>query len=322
MDVFADLLGQDPSFSWSYLEFSNPIQKLKEVKDQIPNAEDIPNMFHSAEEGEYPNVAPYATNSNDERQPLLSKQRATQVTSTLGSKLKTVWDKVSDYLNPPMMGGGIAVILGLIPFMRHALFDNAGYLSPIAESIKNLGKLYTVLQMFVLGAHLYSKQGGKPAFWPMLYLFAIRFVAMTALGCGAVYGMRQWLGSAVREDPVLVSLFPLSCLPGLHVPLGLHLDPHSRWTPGAHPSGRESNSLIHFSRFTFVIADRRDVGCGRGNPISSRQNHPHLLHHHPTYLSIRFSGFDHRQASLLDVVHQARTCLAIDAKNRYSVKVI
>jgi predicted permease len=202
--LLPDLLGQDTSFSWSYLELGNPIQKLKEVKNQIPNAEDIPNIFHSAEEGEYPNIAPYPSNSDSERQPLLSKQRAAQVSNTLGSKFKAVWDKVSDYLNPPMIGGGIAVILGLIPFMRHALFDNAGYLSPIAESIKNLGKLYTVLQMFVLGAHLYSKKGGKPAFWPMLYLFAIRFAAMTALGCGAVYGMRQWLGSAVKEDPVLV----------------------------------------------------------------------------------------------------------------------
>ena len=245
MNFFADLLGQDPSFSWSYLEFSNPIQKLKEVNDQIPNAEDIPNIFHSAEEGEYPNVAPYASNSNDERQPLLSKQRATQVTSTLGSKLKAVWNMVSDYLNPPMIGGGIAVILGLIPFMRHALFDNAGYLSPIAESIKNLGKLYTVLQMFVLGAHLYSKQGGKPAFWPMLYLFAIRFVAMTALGCGAVYGMRQWLGSAVKEDPVLVCHFPLRCLLGSYLPSGLYLDPYSSWTPGAHPCGSKCELITH-----------------------------------------------------------------------------
>jgi predicted permease len=205
-----DLLQQDSSVNWSFLEFSDPIQKLKDVKDQLPNVEDLPNMFHSAEEGEYPNIAPYPSSSNGERQPLLTKKKAAQVSNRLGSKLKTVWDTVSDYLNPPMIGGGIAVILGLIPFMRHALFDNAGYLSPISESIKNLGKLYTVLQMFVLGAHLYSKQGGKPAFWPMLYLFAIRFVAMTALGCGAVYGMRQWLGSMVKEDPVLVSYCHIS----------------------------------------------------------------------------------------------------------------
>jgi hypothetical protein len=41
----------------------------------------------------------------------------------------------------------------------------------------------------------------------MLYLFVIRFAVMTALGCGAVYGIRHWIGDAVREDPVLVSSY-------------------------------------------------------------------------------------------------------------------
>jgi predicted permease len=195
----------DSNMSWSFLEFSNPAQKLKEIKDQLPSPEDL-NPFSSVEEGEYPNVTPYpTTSSNNETQPLLTKQRAKRVSNNIGGKLKSLWESISEYLNPPMMGGGVAVILGLIPFMRHALFDNTGFLSPIAESIKNLGKLYTVLQMFVLGAHLYSKQGGRPAVLPMIYLLVVRFAVMTALGCGAVYGMRQWLGSAVKEDPVLVS---------------------------------------------------------------------------------------------------------------------
>jgi predicted permease len=96
------------------------------------------------------------------------------------------------------------MILGMIPFMRHALFDNTGLLSPVADSIKNLGKLYTVLQTWVLGARLYSKQGGRPAFWPMFYLFMIRFVVMTVLSCAAVYGIRRLLGDVVKEDPMLV----------------------------------------------------------------------------------------------------------------------
>lgn len=216
------------------MEFSNPAQKLKELKDQLPSPEDL-NPFNTAEEGDYPNVAPYSSSSdNNETQPLLTKQRAKRVSNNIGSKLKAAWETVSEYLNPPMMGGGVAVILGLIPFMRHALFDNTGFLSPIAESVKNLGKLYTVLQMFVLGAHLYSKQGGRPAVLPMIYLLVVRFVVMTALGCGAVYGMRQWLGSAVKEDPVLVSLNGeivwrerrLTYSAGLYS----HLDP--RWSAG------------------------------------------------------------------------------------------
>lgn len=160
-------------------------------------------MLRSTEEGEYPNVAPYPS-ASDETQPLLSQQRATRVSKNIGQKLKATCAKIGEYVNPPMLGGGVAIILGMIPFMRHALFEDTGYLSPLADSIKNLGKLYTVLQMFVLGAHLYSKQGGRPAFWPMFYLFMIRFVVMTVLGCSAVYGIRHLLGDVVKEDPMLV----------------------------------------------------------------------------------------------------------------------
>jgi predicted permease len=160
-------------------------------------------MLRSTEEGEYPNITPYPATS-DETQPLLSQQRATRVSNDISHKLKAVCAKIGEYVNPPMLGGGLAMILGMIPFMRHALFDNTGLLSPVADSIKNLGKLYTVLQTWVLGARLYSKQGGRPAFWPMFYLFMIRFVVMTVLSCAAVYGIRRLLGDVVKEDPMLV----------------------------------------------------------------------------------------------------------------------
>ncbi|KAJ9111675.1 hypothetical protein QFC19_001034 [Naganishia cerealis] len=194
---------QDTTLKFSYSEFSTPIRKLKEVTDQLRSIDELPNMLRNSDEGEYPNVAPYPSTS-DETQPLLTRQRAKRVSSNIAQKLKVAYDKISEYVNPPMLGGGSAIILGLIPFMRHPLFDEKT--SPLAESIKSLGALFATLQSFVLGAHLYSKQGGRPAFWPLLYLFVIRFVIMTALACGAVYGIRHWLGSAVKEDPVLVSL--------------------------------------------------------------------------------------------------------------------
>ncbi|KAJ9099766.1 hypothetical protein QFC21_003764 [Naganishia friedmannii] len=196
------LLQQDTTLKLTYSEFSYPIRRLKEVKDQLPSIDEIPNMLRSTEEGEYPNVAPYPSTS-DETQPLLSRQRATRVSKNIGQKLKATCLKIGEYTNPPMLGGGVAIILGMIPFMRHALFDDTGVLSGVADSIKNLGKLYTILTMFVLGAHLYSKQGGRPPFWPMFYLFIIRFVVMTVLSCSAVYGIRRVLGSVVKEDPML-----------------------------------------------------------------------------------------------------------------------
>ncbi|KAJ9118171.1 hypothetical protein QFC22_004075 [Naganishia vaughanmartiniae] len=196
------LLQQDTTLKLTYSEFSYPIRRLKEVKDQLPSLSDVPNMLSSTEQGEYPDITPYPSTSG-ETQPLLSQQQVTRVSRTVGHRLKAGCVKIGEYVNPPMLGGGLAIILGLIPFMRHALFDNTGLLSPLADSVDRLGSLYTVLQMFVLGAHLYSKQGGRPAFWPMFYLFMIRFVVMTVLGCSAVYGIRHVLGSVVKEDPML-----------------------------------------------------------------------------------------------------------------------
>lgn len=58
-----------------------------------------------------------------------------------------------------MYGGILAILAGLVPFLRDAFFGDDGWLSPFSTSIENLGSLYTCLQLFVLGAHLYSKKG-------------------------------------------------------------------------------------------------------------------------------------------------------------------
>lgn len=72
----------------------------------------------------------------------------------------------------------------------------------------NLGSLYTVLQMFVLGAHLYSKKTShRPPFGALAYLFLYRFFLMPVISVGTIYLMRKHLGEWVKADPVLVSAF-------------------------------------------------------------------------------------------------------------------
>lgn len=93
----------------------------------------------------------------------------------------------------------------MIPFLRTALFHDKGLLSPFEQSVENLGDLYTALQTLILGAQLYSKAGKRPAVGPILYLFLYRFVLVTGIACGLVFGSRKLLGSAMHQDPVLVS---------------------------------------------------------------------------------------------------------------------
>ncbi|KAK8869782.1 hypothetical protein IAR55_000350 [Kwoniella newhampshirensis] len=145
----------------------------------------------------YPEIDPYP----QESAPLLGQVKEG---GRRGWKVLTVIRKhLAAFMNPPMYGGLAAVVAGLIPFLRGWLFDKKGFLSPFAESMSNLGSLYTVLQMFVLGAHLRSKKGSRPPTFPLLFLFIFRFLVMAVISISVVYGVRKAAGSRILDDPVL-----------------------------------------------------------------------------------------------------------------------
>lgn len=214
--------GQQGRSIFSYYE--SPYDLLSEVKEELTPEWDDVDHEPGEEGGRYPDVMPYPAaasqqqGSEGERAPLLPSSTTPASGKIRVRARKTAFvvarlaKKVNAYVNPPMWGGLAAVVAGLIPFLRHALFDTTGWLSPLAQSIEKLGKLYTVLQMFVLGAHLYSKKGRRPAIAPLLYLFVFRFFLIPALSISTVYGMRQWkwLGNKVKRDPVLDFVMALS----------------------------------------------------------------------------------------------------------------
>lgn len=66
---------------------------------------------------------------------------------------------LSKFANPPLVGGILAVVFGLIPPLHLAFFGkNSPLEQTFTTSIDNLGNLYTVLQMLVLGSKLKSKK--------------------------------------------------------------------------------------------------------------------------------------------------------------------
>ncbi|KAI5478185.1 hypothetical protein MNV49_005352 [Pseudohyphozyma bogoriensis] len=113
-------------------------------------------------------------------------------------------------LNPPLIGGFAAIFFGLIPWFHHQLFDNDGVLTPIADSVASVGNLYTALQMFVLGAHLYSKKGSSANIPLLTWLFAYRFFVAPAISISAIYGIRTVWPGLIRSDPILDFVLMLS----------------------------------------------------------------------------------------------------------------
>ncbi|KAJ7784838.1 hypothetical protein DFH07DRAFT_483 [Mycena maculata] len=125
------------------------------------------------------------------------------------SGLKTAKEWTVGAMNPPLIGGLLAIFFGIIPWFHTQLFGS-GFLSPIYNSISNVGKLFSALQMLVLGAHLYSKQGTKSKPFHLVWLFFYRFAIAPAISISVVYGIRTTWPDLLDNDPMLDFVIAMS----------------------------------------------------------------------------------------------------------------
>ncbi|KAG9123599.1 hypothetical protein FRC07_014581 [Ceratobasidium sp. 392] len=163
------------------------------------NPNDPPNNTHSD---------PEQRHAETERTPLLSAEGLHRTAHRVWPKVqksgKSAWSWVLGALNPPLIAAIVAIAFGIIPPIRHAFFDNGKLLNAtITQSIDYLGKLYTALQIFVLGSKLRSKPGAKFPVAPAIALFFHRFVLMPAVMISLVYLLRVRWPNYVERDPML-----------------------------------------------------------------------------------------------------------------------
>lgn len=90
---------------------------------------------------------------------------------------------------PSVIGAILAVVVGLTTALHRAFFadmQNGGWLHAwLTSSVKNVGELFTALQMFILGSELYKSMDGREKVGriPKVglgLLFAVRFVLWPA----------------------------------------------------------------------------------------------------------------------------------------------
>ncbi|KAJ7254388.1 hypothetical protein B0H12DRAFT_1184130 [Mycena haematopus] len=125
------------------------------------------------------------------------------------ASLKRAKDWIVSAMNPPLLGGILAVCFGLIPWFHTELFGS-GVLSPLYDSINNVGKLFSALQMMVLGAHLYSKKGSTVQPLHLAWLFTYRFILAPALSISVVYYIRTTWPNLLDNDPMLDFVISIS----------------------------------------------------------------------------------------------------------------
>ena len=179
---------------------------ISEIPKAMPELPEWDDHTHgpSNPQPDYPNVQPYPSVAENETSPLLNKNKAKAVSKGVFRAAVTLAKKATSFMNPPMWGGVLAIISGLIPWLRHSLFDDSGALSAVEQSVENLGDLYTSLQTLILGSQLYSKAGHRPPVGAVAYLFLYRFFIVTGVSCGLVVGARKLLGDYIKKDPILV----------------------------------------------------------------------------------------------------------------------
>lgn len=150
-----------------------------------------------------------STGTNSETDPLLASHRLSISTfnglvNTVKQKLRKSYKFVLELMNPPLGGGLLAIILGIIPGISWLLYSkNSFFYVTITQSVETIGALYTALQLFVLGSKLYSRSGNTVPVKPLIFVFVSRFIIIPIASIGTIVFVHKWLPHVWREDPVL-----------------------------------------------------------------------------------------------------------------------
>ena len=123
-----------------------------------------------------------------------------------------------DFLNAPLLGAVVGVVIGLSPRLQHAFFNNTNnggiFTAWLTESWKSIGSLFVPLPLIVAGISLYtSYQEGKSDSHPTTsvpkattaFILAVRFVLWPATSISTIYGLVRKSGSSefLSSDPML-----------------------------------------------------------------------------------------------------------------------
>ncbi|CCX33948.1 membrane transport protein-domain-containing protein [Pyronema domesticum] len=156
----------------------------------------------------------------DENTSLLPKPITTRISSVESSAenqfhrlphpVQSVLSYVGSLVNPTLCGAIISIIVGLTPPLQKALFaptQEGGWLNAwFTSSLKNIGELFTSLQMFVVGTKLSdsltSKKSANPPKKALAVIFMVRFVFWALVSIPTIY-MLAVKTNLLGDDPML-----------------------------------------------------------------------------------------------------------------------
>ncbi|KAF2106841.1 auxin efflux carrier [Lophiotrema nucula] len=126
-----------------------------------------------------------------------------------------------DFLNAPLLGAVLGVIIGLTPVLHRSFFNDTYeggiFTAWLTESWKNVGGLFVPLPLIVAGISLYTSYQESRKASPgsnsttavpvltTLFILVVRFVVWPAFSIGAIYGIvkSEGRGGLLGDDPML-----------------------------------------------------------------------------------------------------------------------
>ncbi|OHE90923.1 membrane transporter [Colletotrichum orchidophilum] len=127
--------------------------------------------------------------------------KGTKYWSSLSPTSRSILEFLYSFVNAPVIGALIGALLGLVPALHRLFFnepEEGGYFSAwLTSSVKNVGELFAVLQVIVVGVKLSkailqykngddSKESQVPVV-PFLAVTFIRFVLWPVISIGVIY---------------------------------------------------------------------------------------------------------------------------------------
>lgn len=149
-------------------------------------------------------------NAPDEGTALLP--RAPPRITTLKSLPLKIFHSIKSVWNPPLTGAVLAVLIGLIPPIKHEFYHKEGFFfGTVTTSLSNIGELFTALMLFVLGANLQIKTQGESStpILILIYIYVVRFMVLPAIGIIVVWQVSAmgWLDDSAHAglggDPMM-----------------------------------------------------------------------------------------------------------------------
>jgi len=159
--------------------------------------------------------------------------------SQLTTTTKSVFSTLYSFVNAPLIGAFIGLIIGLVPALHKAFFANSNeggiFTAWLTASLKNTGELFVSLQVIVVGVKLSSslrklKRGdanaGRTPWSAVLFVFAIRYIFWALVSIPIIYALARntklldadgilWFSMMLMPlGPPAMSLIPMADVSG------------------------------------------------------------------------------------------------------------